>query len=82
MKTITLTDEQHKLLLDVVDRCLDEMGNSSCNDLPEGWKQLFNREGGAIAEEFARINNPSHPYGAPWPLPDYCLVAWLKSKLK
>jgi len=80
--TITLTEKQLKLL-DMFFNELDEYyANAGCNDLPEEFINLFSEDEGAqIAAEFAIYNNPKNPDGPLWPIPDACLLYWLKQKI-
>lgn len=80
--TITLTKRQVKLLGMFLDKLDEHYSNAGCNDLPEEFIQLFSEdEGIRIAAEFAIYNNPKHPDGPIWPIPDGCLLYWLKRKI-
>lgn len=83
MKTINLTEAQVKLMDRFLDELSDHMGNAGCNDLPEELQSMFTQEEGEqIAKEFAIYNNPKTPDGPSWPIPDSCLVYWLRRKIK
>ena len=80
---ITLTEQQLKLIDHFLDELEDSQSNACCNDLPNELVEMFTEEEGkAIAEEYAKYNNPEEPEGPNWPLPDFCLVSWLRRKLK
>lgn len=80
--TILLTDRQLKLLNHFLGELSDSYGNNSCNDLPDELRAMFtDEEGMDIAKEFEVYNNPENPDGPSWPLPDFCLLAWLKCKI-
>lgn len=82
MKTITLTDEQAAFLGYCFDSLDNEWGNAGCNDLPDEIAAQF-KNGDEIAEEYARLNDPvsENPEGPEWPLPDFCLLFWLRKKM-
>lgn len=80
--TITLTERQVKLLEMFLDELDEHYANAGCNDLPEEYRNLFSEdEGVRIAAEFAIYNNPKTPDGPTWPLPDTCLLYWIKRKI-
>lgn len=79
---VKLTATQLKLLNHFMEELSDSYGNNSCNDLPNELIDLFTKEEGLqVAKEFEVYNNPEHPDGPSWPLPDFCLLAWLKHKI-
>ena len=81
--TILLTERQVTLLDMFLDELSDHMSNAGCNDLPEELRDMFTKEEGEkIAQEFEVYNNPTNPDGPSWPIPDFCLLHWLKRKIK
>ena len=83
MKTIILDNNQYKLLMHYFEQLSDYYSNAGCNDLEKSIRDMWTQEEGqTIADEFAKYNNPKTPNGPPWPIPDSCLLYWMKSKLK
>lgn len=83
MKTVQLTDNEWKALLEFMEILGDYQSNAGCNDLPEQLCKLFNKEEGKrMAEQFAIFNNPDAPEGPDWPVSDFCLLALIKHKIK
>lgn len=80
MKTITLTDSQERFLGYCLDMLDNEMGNAGCNDLPDEIVEAF-PNGEEVAEEYVKINGDPNETEAEWPLPDFCLLAWLRAKM-
>ena len=83
MKTIQLDDKLYEALEAFLEDYDNELGNRGCNDLSPEIEQLFSEEEGEkLAEEFAVYNNPKDPDEPGWPLPDYCLLALIRHKMR
>ena len=79
---IQLTKKELQLLNHFIEELSDNMANAGCNDLPQELQDMFTEEEGKrIATEFSIYNNPRTPDGPSWPLPDFCLLSWLKGKI-
>ncbi len=83
MKVVILTEKEWRALSYFLGELGDMQSNAGCNDLPRALCDMFtDEEGKFIAEEYARFNNPKKPEGPNWPIPDFCLVALLQSKIR
>jgi len=61
------------------------LGRRGRQDLPSNIKELFTpEEGSEITRKFNILNTGGHPErdsGPPWPIPDFCFLDYLVSKL-
>lgn len=79
---IELTEKELEALNWFLEYCSQNLSSAGCNDLDQEMIALFTPEQGIqIAKEFAIINNPITPDGPDWPIPDFCLLAYLRHKL-
>ena len=84
MKTIQLTKKELSLLIYYLDDLDDRLGDSGCNDLEKQVEKMFtDKEGKKIAQEFNKYNNKDNREddNIDWPIPDFCLLGWLKNKI-